>query len=56
MREYRLSRFALNYNQEVRPGQRISIDLHRDGNAFSFSGFLEGKRCFDVGGDLVAEG
>lgn len=52
MAEYELSRFALNFSQEIRPGQQVLTELRRDGDAFSFSGFVDGARHFDVGGTL----
>lgn len=47
-----LSRFALNFNQEILPGQETMSELRRAGDAFSFSGFVDGVRHFDVGGTL----
>ncbi len=54
MRGCVLRRFAVNYHQEILPGQEVRTELHRDGGRFSFSGFEGGKRHFDVGGFLEA--
>ncbi|MBQ8201107.1 MAG: hypothetical protein IJZ74_05005 [Clostridia bacterium] len=53
MKQYCLSRFVLNFNQEILPGQAIRTELHRQGDAFSFSGFEGDTRHFDVGGMLT---
>ena len=53
MRESTLLSFAVNYNQEILPGQQVRTVLHRDGDRFSFSGFEGDKRHFDVGGVLT---
>ncbi len=55
MRRSTLSWFAVNFNQEILPGQEVRTVLHRDGERFSFSGFEGDKRHFDVGGVLSAE-
>lgn len=47
-----LSRFALNFDAELRPGQEVRTELRRLANDFSFCGFHDGKRHFDVGGTL----
>lgn len=52
LKSYELASFALNYNQEIRPGQDIRTELHREAEAFSFSGFAGETRHFDVGGVL----
>lgn len=52
LRQVELASFALNYNQEIRPGQEIRTELHRSGSDFSFSGFAGDTRHFDVGGVL----
>lgn len=52
MRENALMQFAVNFNQEILPGQEVRTVLHRDGERFSFSGFEGDKRHFDVGGML----
>lgn len=52
MRDNVLRRFAVNYNQEILPGQTVRTVLRRQGDAFSFSGFEGDKRHFDVGGVL----
>ena len=54
MQECVLRRFAVNYNQEILPGQKVRTVLNRQGDAFSFSGFEGEKRHFDVGGTLDA--
>ena len=52
MRDHVLRNFAVNYNQEILPGQEVRTVLHVEGNAFSFSGFEGDVRHFDVGGTL----
>lgn len=52
MKENCLSRFDVNYNMEILPGQEIRSELRRLGNDFSFSGFEGDARHFDVGGVL----
>ncbi len=54
MQEQRMMDFALNFHQEIRPGQTVRTELRRDGDRFSFSGFEGDKRHFDVGGTLVS--
>ena len=54
MKENCLSRFDVNYNLEILPGQQIRSELRRLGNDFSFSGFEGDARHFDVGGVLSA--
>ncbi len=51
---YQLSEFALNYHREVLPGHSVHNVLHRQGDAFSFSGFEGEARCFDIGGVLTS--
>ena len=53
MRSYEIRHFAVNYNQEILPGQEVRTVLHRTEDAFSFSGFEGDKRHFDVGGTLT---
>ena len=53
MRSHVLSQFVVNYHQEILPGQQLRTVLRRSGDAFSFSGFEEEKRHFDVGGVLT---
>lgn len=48
-----LSHFSLNYNREIRPYKDVTTELRRLGNAFSFSGFVDGERHFDIGGELT---
>jgi acyl-ACP thioesterase len=52
MRDHVMKSFAVNYNQEILPGQEVHTVLHRDGGRFSFSGFEGDVRHFDVGGTL----
>ncbi len=54
MRDHVMTTFAVNYNQEILPGQEVHTVLHRDGGRFSFSGFEDDVRHFDVGGTLEA--
>ena len=50
-----MKQFAVNYNQEILPGQQVRTALRRSGNTFSFSGFEGEKRHFDVGGVLESQ-
>lgn len=52
LRSCAMKSFAVNYNQEILPGQEVRTVLHRDGGRFSFSGFEGDVRHFDVGGTL----
>ena len=52
MRTHEMRRFAVNYNQEILPGQEVRTVLRYEGNTFSFSGFEGDIRHFDVGGTL----
>jgi len=52
LRSLELASFALNYNQEILPGQAVRTELRRSGSAFSFSGFIGDTRHFDIGGIL----
>jgi len=52
MRDHAMKNFAVNYNQEILPGQEVRTVLHREGGRFSFSGFEGAVRHFDVGGTL----
>ncbi|MBP3454588.1 MAG: hypothetical protein J6M20_12885 [Clostridia bacterium] len=52
MKTHCLSRFDVNYNLEILPGQEIRSELRRLSNEFSFSGFNDSTRHFDVGGTL----
>ncbi len=52
MRSQCLSRFAINYDMELLPGQTVHAELRRLGDQFSYCGFSDGKRHFDVGGTL----
>ena len=52
MRNAVIRQFAVNYNQEILPGQEVRTVLHRSAEAFSFSGFEGDKRHFDVGGAI----
>ena len=52
MRSSMMKTFALNYNQEILPGQQVRTVLRREANRFSFSGFEGDTRHFDVGGTL----
>ena len=56
MRESELARFTITYTQEIRPGQKVHTELHRLGNDFSYSGFVDGDRHFDLGGRLRPRG
>lgn len=49
---HELSAFAINFNQEVLPEQQLRNELRRQGEQFSFSGFVGDVRHFDVGGTL----
>ncbi len=50
-----LRQFAVNFHQEILPGQEVRTILRKNGNAFSYSGFEGDKRHFDVGGVLTAD-
>lgn len=52
LRQMELASFAVNFNQEVLPGQTVQNVLRCDGDAFSFTGFIGETRHFDVGGTL----
>lgn len=52
MKTHAMKRFAVNFNQEILPGQEVRTVLRHEGKAFSFSGFSEAWRHFDVGGIL----
>lgn len=52
MRSHAMMQFAVNFNQEILPGQEVRTVLHQEGERFSFSGFEAEKRLFDVGGVL----
>ena len=52
--DYEVARFTLNYDMEVKPGEMIHTELRRLDRDFSYSGFHEGERRFDVGGVLRA--
>lgn len=45
--------FALNFHLEVLPGHTVQTELRRTEDRFSYSGFVDGQRHFDVGGTLV---
>jgi hypothetical protein len=52
MRTSCLKTFAINYNQEILPGQEVRTVLRLGDGRFSFSGFKGDVRHFDVGGTL----
>lgn len=52
MTEFEIAHFAVNYNQEIVPGETVRTELRRMGNVFSFSGYVDGKDHFDIGGEL----
>lgn len=52
MQNSELASFALNYHQEIRPGQQIRTELRLHDTTFSFSGFEGDVRHFDIGGTL----
>ena len=54
MRGYELGHFMINYDQEIRPKQTVRTELRRLGSDFSFTGYTDGQRHFDVGGTLRA--
>ncbi len=55
MRTHAFATLMLNFHQEVLPEQVIHTELRLDGEHFSFSGFADGKRHFDVGGTLFSQ-
>jgi acyl-ACP thioesterase len=52
MHNNELAAFAINFNQELLPGQQARTELRRNDRHFSFCGFMDQTRCFDVGGTL----
>ena len=54
LRDREIRRFDVNYDREVLPGESIRTELCRDGDAFSFCGFAENRRCFGISGELRA--
>lgn len=54
LRDKRLREFSVSYDREIRPDETVRTELVRAGDAFSFCGFVEEKRCFCVSG-LLAE-
>ncbi len=55
MKTHAMMQFAVNFNQEILPGQEVRTVLHQEEGRFSFSGFEEDRRHFDVGGILLAQ-
>lgn len=53
LRTHWLRRFAVNYDREIVPGQRIRTLLGRDGDRFSFSGAEGDQRHFEISGILL---
>ncbi len=51
-----LAAICVNYDAEIRPEQAVELKLKRQGNAFSLSGYHEGKRHFEIGGTLSDRG
>ncbi len=51
-----LARLVISFVHEVRPGERIRTELKQMEDAFSFTGWREEERCFDVGGTLRPRG
>ena len=54
-RENCLRTFAVNYDQEVLPGQEVHSELRRLGDDFSYCSFVDGRRVFDLGGVLTPD-
>ncbi len=52
MKESCLSHIVINYDAEVLPGQEVRAQLRRLGDDFSYCGFVDGTRHFDVGGTM----
>ena len=52
LKGWELSRFMINYDLELRPGQQVRTELRRLAQDFSFTGWADGERHFDVGGTL----
>ncbi len=52
MSAYEPARFTVNYNMEILPGREVRTELRRLGPDFSFCGFVDGERHFDLGGHL----
>ncbi len=47
-----LARFALNFDQEIRPGMALSCELRRLGDAYSYLCRSGSTVCFEMGGTL----
>lgn len=56
LRARELARFTITYTLEIRPGQKVVTELRRLGDDFSYSGFVDGDRHFDLGGKLRDRG
>ena len=52
MKTHAMKHFVINFNREILPSQEVRTVLRRDGNDFSYSGFSEDWRHFDLGGVL----
>lgn len=53
LRENCLKSICINYEQEVRPGQEVTLRLKRNGQDFSLYGFHGEQRCFAISGKLM---
>lgn len=53
MKDSSLREFSINYNHELLPGETVSTELRCSDGKFSYSGFVSGQRCFDIGGTLM---
>ena len=50
----RIAAFDVEYDREVRIGEKVRTALSRDGETFSFCGFMQdGTRCFGIRGGLA---
>ncbi len=52
MQASELAAFTIHFQQEILPGTSVNTELCRNGEVFSFSGSIDGVRCFDIGGNL----
>ena len=54
MTRYRIKEFSICYEREIRPGEAVRTELVRQGDGFSFCGFIGQARAFCVAGTLAA--
>lgn len=54
MQANELARFVINYQKEIRPGQRVQTQLCHSGDDFSYAGFVGDEHHFTISGKLRA--